>query len=129
MTAARSTYSGDPWTRSLLWVVIGIIVVVAVALVFGMLWWGGALSGSYGGGMMGWGGGAWGLAVLMMIVPIVIVVLLLVLALRPTVTVETPSAAAVGGLSALEAVRLRYARGEISRDEYLRIVQDLSPPR
>ena len=39
-----------------------------------------------------------------------------------------PAAAGTGGDAAVESVRLRYARGEIDRDEFIRVSTDLGVP-
>ena len=69
--------------------------------------------------MMTWGMG-WGLVA--MLVPVVLIILVLVAALGaltpPPEYVPPPP-------STLETLDIRYARGEIPRDEYLRVRADL----
>jgi uncharacterized membrane protein len=66
-----------------------------------------------------------------------VVVLLLFLALiafavyflvRMTRGAAAAPAATVPGDAALESVRMRYARGEIDRDEFIRVSTDLGAP-
>jgi putative membrane protein len=120
MEARRS----NPW----LWPVLAIVLVVGVVALPAVV------MSPYGGyyGMMG-GGAGWGIAMMaMMLVPLVVLVLLVLLfagalsprgvpvAYVPAITAPTPAG------SALEILDARYARGEISQDEYLRIKSDLT---
>lgn len=106
-------------TNPLWWLVLTIVLLVGLmALSTALLW----LYGM-GYGMMGWG---WGWGVLMMIVP----ALLLVLFLLAVLSVLAPRAATAPFVppptsSAVEVLNVRYARGEISREEYLRMRADL----
>lgn len=87
---------------------------------------GGTYSGyGHGGGHM-WDGGSWGHLIfgpLMMIAIVAAIVVVVVLAVRwlgPTgSSARTPS-------GALETLRQRYARGEIERDDFQRMKEDLS---
>ncbi len=122
MEARRSS----PWlwpALAILLVVVGVVAVLAVV----MSPFGGGYYGMMGGG---WG---WGIAMIaMMFVPLLVLVLLVLVfagALSPR---ELPSvygpatAAPMPAGSALEILDARYARSEISRDEYLRIKSDLT---
>ncbi len=99
-------------SNTLLWLVIALLVSVAVMAVVGAL----AFSGSDGGyGMMS-GGWGWGMA--FMVVPAIILVLIIVVALggledKPVYvqTQQTP----------LDILNQRFARGEISQEDYERI--------
>ncbi len=123
MEARRSS----PW----LWPVLAILVVAGVVALLAV-----AMS-PYGGGyygMMGSGWG-WGIAMIgMMVVPLVVLVLLVLLVLlfagalspREMHLAYVPAATApMLARTALEILNVRYAQGEISQDEYLRIKSDL----
>jgi len=110
------------------------ILVVAVVSIIGLvvlsgLFWGGTGYGMMGGGMMGAG---W----LVILVPVVLVALLIFF-LVPGLSEEAPPAQGYyppGGpqppyqatSSSLDVLSQRYARGEISRDDYLRMRDDIS---
>lgn len=118
MEARRSS----PWLLPMLAILLVVGVVAPLAVVMS----------PYGGGyygMMG-GGAGWGMA--MMLVPLVVLVLLLLafagaLSLHglPAAYVPATTAPILAG-SAREILDARYARGEISQDEYLRIRADLT---
>lgn len=102
----------DP-LKILLWVVLAVGgSAVATSLLGGWFW---GWNGSMGAGMMGFGSGwMW----LMMLVPILLVVVL-VYALAGNRNAErAPN-------DALATADRRYAAGEISREEFLRIKEDL----
>lgn len=109
---------------SLGWLGIALVVAIGLMIVFGAL-----STFTYGGyyGMMG--SGAWGWGLVMMAVPGVILVLILVAVLGglgerggyAPYPVPVPPATTPFGV-----LEERYARGEISREEYLRIREDLS---
>jgi putative membrane protein len=105
---------------------------LGIALVLGVVLMGvfAALSMSTTGGSYGMmGGGMWGWGAIFMIVPAVILVLVLIIALgglSERVTYPMPVAVpAASPASALEILEARYARGELSREEYLRTRSDL----
>ena len=104
-------------------------LVLAVVLVFGIVAVSAAVAAPFGSyyGMMG-GGAAWGWGILMMAIPALILIVVL-LALfggvrEPTDTVLHP-AYTPPPANALDTLDLRYARGELSRDDYLRVRGDL----
>ncbi len=105
------------------WLGVALVVAIGLMVAFGalnMATWG----GSYG--MMGASGWGWG--ILMMAVPGVILILVLWAALgglgERTYPVVYPPYAPAGG--PLEVLDGRYARGELSREEYQRIREDLT---
>ncbi len=101
-------------TSPLVW--LGLAVVLAVGLMAAFA----AFFAPYGGGygMMG-GGMGWG--VLFMVVPAVFLIVLLLAALGafPPGRVTAPRS------SALETLDVRYARGELTREDYLRMRAEL----
>jgi putative membrane protein len=114
----------NPRTGPLTWLAVALIVAIGLMIMFGTL-----TMTTYGGyyGMMG--GGAWGWGFVMMAVPGVVLVLILLAALRglgePPMAAGGPAAAA----SPLGILDERYARGEVSREEYLRARGDLGQGR
>lgn len=78
-----------------------------------------------GGGMMGWGGfgfgSFWWLIMLLFWVLVIGGVVLLVAAL-----VRQAPASDTGGSRALEILRERYARGELTREQYEQMRRDLT---
>ena len=107
-------------TNPLWWLILTLILVVGLVALFA------ALASPYarGYGMMGWGWG-WGV---MMIVPLGILVLIVLVAAgafapRAVTLAYLPSAPPPS--AAFEILNARYARGEISREEYLRMRTDL----
>ncbi len=105
---------------------IAIIIgaVVLVVLLFGLV--GGGMMGS---GMMGWGGysfGIWGIimGIVMLLFWVLVIggiVLLVVWLFRQ----GQPAAAVPGGRGALHILKERYARGEISREQYQEMRREL----
>ena len=99
---------------------ISIVLIVAVtglAIIFGLLG-GGLTDGGMMGGMMGFGG-------LFMLVPVVFVILLIYALVdrdRPTYLVGT----CFDLDNPMQVLEHRYARGELSREDYLRMREDLS---
>jgi len=105
----------------LAWLGAALVVAIALMVIFGVLSF-----SSYGGyyGMMG--SGSWGWGVAMMAVPAVILIVILLAALgglREPVAypayVPTPA-------NPLEVLEQRYAKGELSREDYLKIREDLT---
>ena len=78
-----------------------------------------------GGGMMGFGG--FGLIGLLFNLLIIIgVVLLVVWAVRRFTSGTTNGSQSLGNQSPREILQARYARGEITREQYQQILTDLS---
>jgi len=104
-------------------------IVAIVVLGFGLLALFAAAAMPTGGhfGMMG--SGSWGWAMLMMAVPAIVLIAVLILILG---ALRLPSQGPIypGPMppppSALDALDHRYARGELSREEYLRMRGDLT---
>lgn len=111
--------------RWLIPVVVVTLVVIGLFAVFA------AVAGSSGHDGYGWmmggdGGGSWmwGVGALMMTVPLILLIVLL-LALAPTSYAQAalPARKALDDPAAM--VRARYARGEITSEQYHRILNDL----
>ena len=106
----------------LAWLGVGLCVAIALMVILGALsFW--TYGGDYGYGMMGGGFGWW--AALMMGIPAVFLIVILFVVLSelsrpvaprdPTISRETP----------LDSLERRYAQGAVSRDDYVRIREDL----
>src|SRR3989304_8586817 len=105
-------------TNPLLWTAFAVVLVVGAVLLIAAL----AVPYGAGWGMMGWGA-------IFMVVPLLVLILVVILALgasrpREPVPRYAPPPSSAG--TALETLNARYARGEISREEYLRIRADLA---
>lgn len=110
-------------TSPLTWLAVALIVAIGLMVVLGTL--GMTTYGGYSGMM----GGSWAWGFIMMAVPGVILVVVLLAALGG---LETPPVAPSGpwsGTNPLEILDQRYARGELSREEYLRTRTDLGQGR
>lgn len=113
--------------RSLAWIVLAIAAVVILVAAGA---WLAALSSSgssgYGwmmGGSAGWGW-MWGLGALMMAVPLIFLVLLISLLLRPVppAPVTVPASHSPDPVT---VARLRFARGELTSDQFRQVLNDL----
>ncbi len=104
-----------PRLKPIGWLGIALVVAIALLAVFGSLSL--AADGGYYGMM---GTGTWGWAVGMMAIPAVVLVAVLVVALRG---LGEPPLSAPDPLRILDG---RYARGELDRDEYMRMRADLA---
>lgn len=116
------------WTgRNLGWIVlalVGIVVVVAVAAL--ALTLGSSGSSGYGwmmGGDGGWGW-MWGVGALIMAIPLILLVVLIFALVRsatpPTVVVPASPMA-----DPVAEARLRYARGELTPEQFRQVLSDL----
>ncbi len=108
----------------LTWLGTALVVAIALMVILGVLSF-----STYGGyyGMMGTG--SWGWALLMMGIPAVILIVILIAALgglRETVMPPASPGYVPPPPNPLESLDGRYARGEVSREEYLRIRDDLT---
>lgn len=101
-------------SNPVVWLVLAIVLAIGLMAVFAALF----TPFGTGTGMMGSGMG-WG--ALFMVVPAFVLILILLAALGTF----SPSRAYHATGSALENLNVRYARGEISRDEYVRVRADL----
>jgi putative membrane protein len=105
-------------SNTLLWLVIALVVSVAAMAMIGAL----AFSGSDGDYMMM--GGGWGWAMALMVVPGIILTLILIVALGGLEAKPVYNAYPVHAPpqpSPLDILNQRFARGEISQDEYERM--------
>ena len=120
--------SGFGMVAVLVLLLIGLLVVVPI---FGMFMWGPMMMG---GGMMGrWGwetgtgwsyptGTGWGFMFVGMLIPLAFIVLLIVGAYF----LLTPRGETAGSESALTILDERYAKGEITKEQYLEMKQQLT---
>lgn len=105
----------------LLWLGVALVVAIALMVILGAMNF-----STYGGyyGMMG--SGSWGWVMLMMGVPAVVLIVILLVALgglrEPILYPPYPPARS----QPLDILEQRYARGELTREDYLRIRDDLS---
>ncbi len=102
------------------WLGIALVIAIGLMAVLGVLSFS-TYGGSYG--MMG--GGSWGWAALMMGVPAVILIIILLAALGGLREPMPSAGYAPPPANPLEILEHRYARGEVSREDYLRIREDL----
>ncbi len=105
----------------LAWLGIALGVAVALMVILGVLG-----SSSYGGyyGMMG--SGSWGWAALMMGIPAVVLIVVLLAALGGLGESTAYPAYVAPPENPLQILEGRYARGELTRDDYLKIRDDLT---
>lgn len=108
----------------LAWLGIALVAAIGLLAIFG------TLVSTYGGGygyegMMG-NGTWWWWAGLMMGIPAVILIVILVVVLGALREPAASPASGSGGNNPLELLKQRYARGELSREEYLRTRDDLT---
>ena len=76
----------------------------------------------------GWGFGEWFLVMLLILLVVAVAAFLIANLTRARTAQPAAIAPAAGGADALEIVRLRYARGEIDREQYLQLSGDLAGP-
>ncbi len=102
----------------LAWLGVALVVAIALMVVLG--------STAYGGyyGMMG--SGSWGWAALMMGIPAVVLIVVLLAALGGLGEPRAYPAYAPPPENPLEILERRYARGELTREDYLKIRDDLT---
>jgi putative membrane protein len=101
-------------------VVVAVLIVILPMLLWGWLWGGRSMYGM-GGGMMGYG---WGFTPLLSFFFLVLLGVGAYYLLKEVTGTE--SAAVPGqGEKALEILKERYARGEITRNEYQKMKEEL----
>ncbi len=107
-------------TGPLAWLAIALVVAIALMAVLGVLSF-----SSYGGyyGMMG--SESWGWAMLMMGVPAVVLIVILAVALSGMQEPAVDPNYVPPASNPLDILEQRYARGELTREDYLRIRDDL----
>ena len=105
----------------LAWLGIALVVAIALMVLLGVL----STSG-YGGyyGMMS--GGSWGWTMVMMGIPAVVLIVVLLAALGGLGAPTAYPTYAPLGEHPLEILERRYAQGELAREDYLRIREDLT---
>lgn len=102
------------------WLGIALVVAIALMAILGVLSFS-TYGGSYG--MMG--SGSWGWAAMMMGVPAVILIVILLAALGGLREPMASPVYAPPSQNPLDVLESRYARGEVTREDYLRIRDDL----
>lgn len=110
----------NPKLSPLPWLGIALVVAIALMAILGILSF-----STYGGyyGMMG--GGSWGWALLMMGIPAAVLIVILLAALGGLREPTAYPAHVPPSQRPLDIVEQRYARGELTREDYLRIRDDL----
>ncbi len=98
------------------------IMIVLIVAVLGLV----VVSSLFGGGMMGGGmmGGMMGFGWLIMLLPIIFIIVLIYALLDKDKPSYTPSPYHVKE-NPLQILERRYASGEVSREDYLRMKEDL----
>lgn len=114
----------DSKERSI-WIAVGLIVAIAaVVVILGVVF---APSIQFDGMHMDMGTGWWVWMAIMIVGGVIILLLIIYVilaALRPT-TIVTYAQPPEGRKEALDVLAQRYARGEITREEYLRMKDEL----
>ncbi len=105
----------------LAWLGIAVVVAIALMVILGLL--GSSATGGYYGMM---GSGSWGWAALMMGIPAVILIVVLLAALGGLGEPRVFSGYVPPPENPLEILERRYARGELTREDYLKIRDDLT---
>ncbi len=116
----------DHKIRTLTWLLIAFVASIALMAVIGFLTYSGTDQGyGYHYGMMG--GGGWGWVMALMVVPVVLLIVIIVYAIVGTTerTSYGPYPVYMDSQRPIDILNYRYARGEISREEYDRIRSEL----
>lgn len=105
----------------LMWLGIALVVALALMVIVGALG-----ASTYGGyyGMMS--SGSWGWAALMMGIPAVVLIVVLLAALGGLGEPAAVPTFAPSRENPMDILEQRYARGEVTREDYLRIRDDLT---
>ena len=99
---------------SLIWL---LLIVAGLAVILA-----GVMAGPLMPGMMGMMGFGWGF---MWLIPLAFLILIVIGAYFLITGLKTAEVAPSGAEKALEILKERYARGEITREEYLRMKEDI----
>ena len=100
-------------------VVVAVLIVILPMLMWGL--WGGSSMYGMGGGMIGYGWGFTPLLSFFFLVLLVVGAYYLLKEVTGTESASTPGQ----GETALEILKERYARGEITRDDYQKMKDEL----
>jgi putative membrane protein len=111
-------------------ILIAVLVLIALPLLWGvvMMGTGGGMMGGFGPGMMGgWGAeGRWEpWRVLVGLIPMLVVLGSIAALVTWAVGRSAPAAPLAGQLSARDLLDARYARGEVTREQYQQMRDDL----
>ena len=112
--------------ENLLWILVALVsIVAAVAIIISILFGGNYYNGTYGSfGMMG---GFYGMGILMPIIGVISVILVIVFFYFIFEAVQTPESyrPAEKAPNAEEIAKERFAKGEISEEEYRQIIETI----
>lgn len=114
----------DKKVQSLIWLLVGLVAIVAAVSIVASILYGGRYSNGYYGpyGMMG-GYGFWMMPIIGAVSLILVVIFIyFLISVLPR---SAPQNSAISASTPETIARERYARGEISEDEYSKIINNL----